>query len=97
MTAPTPTVELTPASEGLFETLVKDAGNWSGNPLLGGNFEMTPALKGNVTDLKQKGLIETQVDPEDPEDAWVYFTTAGRAEAVARYGIDPDPDNVANN
>lgn len=69
---------LTPASEKLFVDLAKDSGNWSGNPMLDGNVRTNNALKGNVADLKKKGLIRTFADEGC---TFVQFTDEGKALA----------------
>lgn len=48
--------DLTPASIDLFKSLVKMAPDWSGSPLV----EVTRQERGNLTDLKVKGLLTTQ-------------------------------------
>ena len=70
---------ITDASLELFQMFAEDAGNWSGTPLIGGNFEMTPERKGNLSDLKKKNLVITfRSDGCD----WLEFTEAGKALAV---------------
>lgn len=75
-------IHLTEESKALFIEMVKDAGNWGGTPIVGGggNIESTPATRGNLTDLKKKGLITTFVD--DRRDTVVEFTEAGKAYAA---------------
>ena len=65
---------LTPASKELFESLVEDAGNWSGTPLV----TVSPAERGNLTHLKKLGLLDTFVDEGC---SFAYFTEAGKALA----------------
>lgn len=79
-------IELTPASLELFLKFARDAGNWSGTPLVGGNFEFTAADRGNLTDLKVKGLVRTF---RDEGHDWVEFLPAGR-ELAAAHGIKID-------
>jgi len=74
---------LTDASLDLFLRFAKDAGNWSGQPLVGGNFTVTRQDKGNLTDLKKHGLLTTFADDGD---AWIDFTPSGKALA-AQHGI----------
>jgi len=69
---------LTPASQELFDRIVADAPDWAGTPLLD---VLTPAERGNLTDLKVKGLISTQVDDDSPDCVWVYITDAGIAHS----------------
>lgn len=72
-------VQLTPASLALFTALANDAANWSGTPPLGCNVATDNAARGNVADLKKKGLLTTQ---KDEGQTWVYFTAAGKALAA---------------
>lgn len=78
------TTTLTPDSLELFLALAEDAGNWSGEPLFGGNFSVSQADKGNLTDLKVKGLVRTT---NDGRDVFVQFTDAG-IELSGQHGID---------
>ena len=72
--------DLTPTSAQLFIALAKDAGNWSDMPLLhDGNVDTNLATRGNITDLKVKGLIKTT---RDEGCTWVLFTEAGSALAA---------------
>lgn len=66
---------LTPASLELFLSLVDDAPNWSGTPLV----SVTPQQRGNLTHLKMAGLLDTM---EDRGDAFALFTEAGVALAA---------------
>ena len=70
---------LTPASAAMLMAYVDDAPNWGGEPLLGGNIPFTAADRGNLTDLKRKGLLTTF---SDAGDEWVQFTPAGLALAA---------------
>jgi len=79
-----PISSLTPDSLALFLAYADDAGNWSGNPWVDGNISLSAAGRGNLTDLKRKGLLETQTDDGD---AYIIFTDAGKALAAA-HGID---------
>jgi hypothetical protein len=71
---------ITEASKNLFVALAKDAGNWSGTPML----DISPAERGNLTQLKKAGLLTTF-----RSDSWdfVDFTDAGVAFA-ATLGIE---------
>lgn len=71
--------ELTPASLALFLAYANDAGNWSGTPLIGGNVGGKKEERGNLTDLKRKGLITTF---RDEGCDWLSFTEAGIAFAA---------------
>lgn len=91
-------VNLTAASLALFLDLARDAGNWSGSPLFGGNVGRGAAAKGNLTQLKQAELVTTWEDDDDgkrcmstgrrlPPAVWVEFTPAGVALALS-HGVD---------
>lgn len=77
------TTELTPATLDLFIRFAKDADNWNGMPLVGGNVSMTLADRGNMTDLKQKGLVITF---KEEGNLWLEFTDAGK-ELALMHGI----------
>lgn len=69
--------DLTPASEQLFISLANDAGNWNGCPMI----DVTPANRGNLTQIKKAGLLTTF---KDEGIIWVDFTDAGVEYAAAR-------------
>ena len=74
---------ITQKSLELFLAYADDAGNWGGTPLIGGNVGGTKEDRGNLTQLKQAGLIYTfNSDGAD----WIGFTDAGKARA-AEHGI----------
>lgn len=77
-------MQLTERSKELFFEYAKDAPNWSGNPLVGGNVGGSKEDRGNLTQLKRAGLITTFMDEGD---AWIVFTDAGVAFA-AENGVD---------
>lgn len=70
----TNTTEITEASKSLFVAYAKDAGNWGGTPLVGGNVGGSKQDAGNLTDLKKRGLLTTF---ESDRLQWVSFTDAG--------------------
>lgn len=78
------TATITAESLKLFLAFADDAGNWSGNPLVGGNVEVTAATRGNLTQLKKEGLLTTF---RDEGCVWVEFTDAGK-KLAADNGID---------
>ncbi len=79
---------ITPRSMELFLAYAADAGNWGGSPLVGGNVGGAKEDRGNLTQLKQAGLITTFSD--EPGSTWIRFTDAGRALAT-EHGIEiPD-------
>lgn len=75
---------ITTQSLKVFLAYAEDAGNWSGVPLVGGNVGGSKEERGNLTQLKRAGLIETDVDEGC---TWLYFTDAGKALA-ATHGIE---------
>lgn len=74
---------ITETSLKVFLNYAKDAPNWGGSPLAGGNVGGSREERGNLTQLKKAGLITTFVDEGN---TWINFTVAGRALAH-RYGI----------
>jgi hypothetical protein len=72
------TPNITETSKQLFIAYAKDACNWSGQPLVGGNVGGTKEERGNLTQLKQAGLIVTFVEEGH---TWLDFTEAGRKYA----------------
>lgn len=52
-------MNITEQSKKVFIAYAKDADNWSGTPLVGGNVSGTKEDRGNLTQLKKAGLIET--------------------------------------
>ncbi len=79
--------EMTPETLKLFTTLAKDAGSWDGSPIV----DITPAQRGNLTDLKARGLISTS---KSDGTMFADFSDAGVALAASlgitinRGGID---------
>lgn len=82
-------MELSKEALDLFLEYARDAGNWSGTPLVGGNVTTGPKEKGYLTALKKAGLIKTEVDGERNQCIWLYFTDAGKALAL-EHGIKLD-------
>ncbi len=67
-------MNLTEKSNALFLELARDANNWGGTPML----EISNAERGNLTQLKQEGLITTFKSDGIP---WVSFTDKGLSYA----------------
>ena len=87
-------MEITPASKALFIAFAKDAGNWGGMPLVGGNVEITKEERGNLTHLKKLGLVTTEEIMENVGPlVWLEFTEAGERYAN-ELGIDLRADHV---
>lgn len=77
-------MKITQDSLTVFLAYARDAGNWSGTPLVGGNVGGSKEERGNLTQLKQAGLITTF---NDGRDTWVDFTTQGRSLA-SQHGVN---------
>ena len=75
---------LTPRTLELFLAFARDAGNWSGNPAIGGNVGGSKEDRGNITQMKRAGLVTTFTDDGI---AWLSFTPAGKAFA-AEHGVE---------
>lgn len=81
---------LTPASSALYIKMILEAqydnyDNVDGFPLALMNF--TSSERGNLVDLKKKGLVETSADPDTPGYVWVEFVdveTAFKLKAVLK-------------
>lgn len=75
---------ITATSLQLFLDYARDAGNWSGTPLVGGNVGGSKEERGNITQLKRAGLVKTFVDEGN---TWLQFTAEGKALA-AQHGVE---------
>jgi hypothetical protein len=77
--------DLSPASLHLFRLYAEDAPNWSGTPWVTcANFTFTKNMRGNLSDLVQKGYL-TVCDSEGAgraRDQYVRFTEKGKALAT---------------
>lgn len=76
-------MQITEKSLEVFLMYAKDAGNWGGNPWIGGNVGGSKEERGNLTQLKQAGLIRTQ---QEGGDSFIIFTEEGKALA-AQHGV----------
>jgi hypothetical protein len=75
---------ITEKSLEVFIAYAKDAPNWSGTPLVGGNVGGSKQERGNLTQLKMAGLIVTfKSDGHD----WLDFTDKG-SKLAAELGIE---------
>jgi len=72
-------IKITERSKSLFISYAKDAGNWSGTPMVDGDKES----RGNLTQLKLAGLLSTF---DSDGIAFVRFTDLG-VEYAASLGI----------
>ena len=71
-------MNITETSKHVFLAYAADAENWNGTPLIGGNVGGDKKERGNITQLKQAGLLKTF---QDDGDTWIEFTDAGKAFA----------------
>jgi len=76
-------INITEQSHKVFIAYAKDACNWGGTPLVGGNVGGSTQERGNLTQLKVAGLISTWVD----DGIWINFTDVGK-EYAKSHGID---------
>jgi hypothetical protein len=67
---------LSPASASLLYDLIKDAPNWNGQPLI----DITKEQRGNLSDLKRRGILNTFTDEGCQ---FAIFTATGIAIAAA--------------
>ena len=79
--------DITAKSLEVFLAYARDAANWSGTPLVGGNVGGGPEERGNLTQLKRAGLIGTF---KSDGLHWVTFTEAG-TKLAAEHGVDVTP------
>jgi len=77
-------MNITEKSLALFLAYAQDSGNWSGLACVGGNVGGSKEDRGNLTQLKQAGLITTFADEGQ---TWISFTDEGKALA-ATHGIE---------
>lgn len=82
-----PEPKITEKSFEVFMAYAKDAANWSGQPLVGGNVGGSKSERGNLTQLKKAGLITTSQSHDLGVQSWVSFTEAGQ-ELAAQHGVD---------
>ena len=66
---------LTTETQNLFISFVEDAPNWGGQPMV----DITTSQRGNLSDLKRKGLVETF---RDEGCDWINFTPVGVSYAA---------------
>lgn len=76
--------KITDQSLDTFLMYARDACNWNGMPLIGGNVGGSKQERGNLTDLKKKGFIKTF--EEDRKCVFIEFTEKGKTLAL-KYGI----------
>lgn len=78
-------VDITERSKELFLAYAKDACNWNGFPIVGGNVDNSKEDRGNLTQLKIAGLVKTIKD----EVLFLEFTELGKKYAK-EIGVDLD-------
>lgn len=72
----------------LFTLYLRDAGNWSGTPLVGGNVTLLGETedRGLLTYLKRAGLVTTRQDDERRQCYWLSFTEDAGFKFAATLG-----------
>lgn len=83
--------ELKPTTLALFLEYAKDAGNWSGTPLVNGNVGSGFGDIGRLSHMKMAGLVTTsktreKINEKMMNHSWVEFTDSG-VELAAKNGI----------
>ena len=78
------TIQITEQSMALFLAYANDADNWGGIPCVGCNVGGSKEDRGNLTQLKKAGLIETWTDEGN---TWIKFTKEGK-QLAAQNGIE---------
>lgn len=73
--ANTTEINVTEKSKALFIAYAKDADNWGGTPPVGGNVGGSAEDRGNLTQLKQAGVLVTF---RSDGMTWVEFTEVGK-------------------
>jgi hypothetical protein len=77
-------VKLSERATELFTAYARDAGNWSGNPMVGGNVPSNgKSDRGYILALKRQGLITTYTEYGC---VWIVFTDKG-LEYASTLGI----------
>lgn len=82
-------INLSAESLALFAAYYNDAGNWGGDPLIGGNVRSDAATPGHVTNWGKAGLAKTFTH-HGKGDSWLSFTEAGLALG-AQLTAEPEP------
>jgi hypothetical protein len=72
---------LTPESYNLLVSLIKDAPNWEGQPLI----DISKEQRGNLSDLKRRGFLDTF---RDEGCMFAIFTPLGAEFAAFSFGIN---------
>lgn len=87
---------MSPDAHAFFVWLAKDAEEWNGTPLVGGNYTHTNRHDGLLTALKRAGLVVTH---REGNCAWVHFTYRGMEYAASKginlYQFYPEQDPTA--
>jgi len=73
---------ITESSKRLLQKLAEDAPNWGGEPLL----DITKEARGNLTQLKRAGFLETFSDDEGCQ--WVLFSDEGEQYIREHFGLE---------
>ena len=81
-------INITDASLKLFLFYASDAGNWGGLPYLNGNRDFSKSDRGNLTQLKIAGLLDT-FQYDGPGSEYIRFTDLGKSFAK-EHGIEID-------
>lgn len=76
------TFKLTPDSAALYIKMIKEADYENADGFNYALMDFTKAERGNLSDLKKKGLVDTWNDSDVPGYLWVEFTNIEFAEMM---------------
>lgn len=74
--------DLTPATAALYIKMIQEAEYENVDGFNNALMDFTKSERGNLTDLKKKGLVDTWSDPDVPGYLWVEFTNIEFAEMI---------------
>ena len=89
-----PLTSLTPASSALYIKMILEAEYDNYDDVNGFSLALmkfTSPERGNLADLKKKGLVETSADPDTPGYVWVEFVNVETAFYVESILFAPNP------
>lgn len=70
--------KLTPASAALLVKIIKSAEYEGEGEMMEALIKFTKEERGNLTDLKKKGFVETVFDSDTPDYIWCILQEASR-------------------
>lgn len=70
--------KLTPASAALLVKIIKEAEYENGNDMDDALMSFSAAERGNLTDLKKHGFVQTMADADTPNYTWCVLQEPAR-------------------